>query len=198
MTIDSSKDYSTSSSSEESSWDISTSQQSGTTACCTPNSTISEPIPASLLQLADNPVARTPSIKKHLKQSVSIDEQSSNGMMMVAPLQTAGNDVNGITNKHDNKITAPNSDACAPTMISDVQIPDLSMFDLINQTSRLFVLKPATMGLKINCQIYRQKVHGGEIVSFINDLPMSLCAPKRELFIQSINSIWRIWTRIYC
>jgi hypothetical protein len=34
---------------------------------------------------------------------------------------------------------------------------DLSMFDLLDKTSKKFVLKPATLGLNIRCQIYRQK-----------------------------------------
>jgi hypothetical protein len=34
---------------------------------------------------------------------------------------------------------------------------DLSIFDLLDKTSKKFVLKPATLGLNIRCQIYRQK-----------------------------------------
>lgn len=206
MTIDSSKDYSTSSSEEDSSWDINHSHQS--TKICTPTSIVSvssEPIGPLVSHQTEfstdisRKTSSTNNSKKILRHSLSIDDQASNGIMMIAPLETAAHsgstedssitkkltiknntsvNINKLTttsikdttmlNSIDKKETTPtNNNNIAATSIPielptpssiDPYMPDFSMFDLINQTSRQFVLKPATAGLQIKCQIYRQKV----------------------------------------
>jgi hypothetical protein len=67
-------------------------------------------------------------------------------------------------NANDSSIIAPlvelKQDSAEP-QLSDVNgnhlTCDMSIFNLLDTTSRKFVLKPATMALTIKCQIYRQK-----------------------------------------
>lgn len=240
MTVDSSKDYSTSSSSssDDSSCELNNSNphQISSARSYTPNSTdilSSSPMSAGLEGHVPLPFSTSVTLNTHstssarnrkqLCQSISVDEQPSNVIMMVAPLELAASAPKTMTTTtpcstlHDvNKINvtsaAPNSSnanddfakveakvtsaiatttttttttasadddvvtvvattslaaAVAVTMIPMTStpgvdgfhlMPDLAMFDLINQTSRQFVLKPATPGLQIKCQIYRQKV----------------------------------------
>lgn len=234
MTVDSSKDYSTSSSSssDDSSCELNNSNphQISSARSYTPNSTdllSSSPMSAGLeapvalpfstsVTLHTHSTSSSARNRKQLCQSISVDEQPSNVIMMVAPLELAAsapktmttttpcstlnddkiNVTSAATNssnanddfaKVEAKVTsavatttttasadddvvtvvATTSIAAAVTMIPMTSkpgvdefhlMPDLSMFDLINQTSRQFVLKPATPGLQIKCQIYRQKV----------------------------------------
>lgn len=74
-----------------------------------------------------------------LNQSMSIDDQSS--VLMIAPLKTETED--NSNNNSEQEL--------------DEQIVDLSMFDLLDKTSKKFILKPGTIGLSLKCQIYRQK-----------------------------------------
>jgi hypothetical protein len=105
----------------------------------------------------------------------SLDEGQSN--ILVAPLElqtpTRHLSVNSNNNQNQNHSGGGNSRSKAefddePTgSASDERQAasdemgnpnlDLTMFDLLDKTSKKFVLKPATLGLNIRCQIYRQK-----------------------------------------
>lgn len=235
MTVDSSKDYSTSSSSssDDSSCELNNSNphQISSARSYTPNSTdilSSSPMSAGLEAPVALPFSTSVTLQTHstssarnrkqLCQSISVDEQPSNVIMMVAPLELAASALKTMTTTtpcstlHDDKInvtsatnssianddfakveakvtsavattttTTASADDDVVTVVATTSLaatvavtmipmtskpgvdefhlmPDLSMFDLINQTSRQFVLKPATPGLQIKCQIYRQKV----------------------------------------
>ncbi|RNA27193.1 tubby -like protein [Brachionus plicatilis] len=61
------------------------------------------------------------------------------------------------TDESSRILVAPND--AAPTFDQNDQTPqiDLKMFDLLDKTSKKFVLQPATIGLSIKCQIFRFK-----------------------------------------
>ncbi len=44
---------------------------------------------------------------------------------------------------------------------------DLSIFELLDHSSKKFILKPATMGLTIKSQVFRQKVNIISILNFV-------------------------------
>jgi hypothetical protein len=168
---------------------------------------------------------------KQLSKSVSIDEQSSNGIMMIAPLTTSHNgdeepsssslsstyggvgvrssssELEPIVpfSKQPSSSSSSNDTKSSPQIIdaSAIHLLDFSMFDLIDKTSRKFVLKPATVGLQIKCQIYRQKVIQTNKLTHTkpSKLFIIFCvfiSVNRVFFIPSTNSIWKIWTPIYC
>ena len=84
---------------------------------------------------------------KETNKSKSVDfverivEETDTGDMMVAPMSD-----------HSSNEEEENEEA-----EEDEDKPDFSMFELIGNSSKLFCIKPSTMGLTIRCQIFRQK-----------------------------------------
>ena len=76
---------------------------------------------------------------------------NNNTIMMVAPISQDSNDDDTLTTSSTSGNKKKSGEKNATEGL------DLSMFDLIDKTSKKFILKPATMGLTIRAQIFRQK-----------------------------------------
>ena len=93
----------------------------------------------------------------------SLDEDQSN--ILVAPLEMHACRSNMSTNETDeinekcctNLRSSSNNDITNTNNAEPFVNIDLSIFDLLDKTSKKFVLKPASLGLTVQCQIYRQK-----------------------------------------
>jgi hypothetical protein len=96
------------------------------------------------------------------KASSSIDDDKTN-LVLVAPLASNNKTHNEFENEEGEKKLPSTSNAEANNYNNDInnnesnQSIDLSMFTLLEKTSKKFCLRPATIGLSIRCQIYRQK-----------------------------------------
>lgn len=163
VTVDSSKDYSSSS-------DELDNVTSTSAADSSPNQQPTASKKASIKSMYQN---------KNKNYSLSIDEQS--GVVMIAPIVTTSANENGKNTPDENKtdqaaVEQKQQEQQQPKQIKSISHADidLSIFELIDKTSKKFIVKPATIGMQIKCQIYRQKGMYPEYKFYLENLDGNL------------------------
>lgn len=93
-----------------------------------------------------------------LKQQHDSIDNEKNTSMMVAPLPNNHVDFNYDESGEHSVIEIKTEIESEPEIEKESEDSiDLSIFELLDKNSKKFILKPATMGLTLKCQIFRHK-----------------------------------------
>lgn len=148
VTDDASRDYTSSSGDDENENETDFPFPSESPFSSNSNNETSHQVPKSLIKKMFNKDANEESVDE---DRANENTNTNNAIMMVAPIAHDSNDDDTITTSSSSNNKKKSSDK------HESEGLDLSMFDLIDKTSKKFILKPATMGLTIRAQIFRQK-----------------------------------------
>ncbi|CAF0715606.1 unnamed protein product [Brachionus calyciflorus] len=107
---------------------------------------------------------------------LNVTKENLNSTFMNKSYQT---DLNMTTTQSNKILVAPLDDESplVPVKLNEMNPNDkidLSIFDLLDKTSKKFILQPATIGLNLKCQIFRQKGIYPEYKFYIENLDGNL------------------------